>query len=118
MKIRHGFVSNSSSSSFVVMMTKEHFDKAMDAIHPYSKACIEALGFSKGKFNEDEVITIGSLSVQGYSAWDEIEIEYNEDKHGKVDEPDDLKYDAIYTLTAKVKDFFGNDAVVESHLDG
>ena len=33
MKTRNGFVSNSSSSSFVMLVTKEHYDKVVEGIN-------------------------------------------------------------------------------------
>jgi hypothetical protein len=40
MKIRYGFVSNSSSSSFVLIADKEVYEKAMKNIHPYIECLI------------------------------------------------------------------------------
>jgi hypothetical protein len=35
MKIRSGFVSNSSSSSFVLLAPKDKFNEALNQVHPY-----------------------------------------------------------------------------------
>lgn len=44
MKIRHGFVSNSSSSSFLVKLNDERFPKLTDE----QKAALEDFGFKRG----------------------------------------------------------------------
>jgi hypothetical protein len=41
MKIRQGFVSNSSSSSFVVITTKEDWDAAVAKLEPLGKLMVE-----------------------------------------------------------------------------
>jgi len=38
MKIRHGFVSNSSSSSYVIIVTQKDHDEILKKMHPYYKA--------------------------------------------------------------------------------
>lgn len=43
MKIRSGFVSNSSSSSFVLVVTKEAFDEATTGVDPIYQAMLEAV---------------------------------------------------------------------------
>ena len=121
MKIRHGFVSNSSSSSFVVMMKKEHFDKAMEAIHPYYKACIEALGYSKDMFFEDEMITIGTLSVMDCSPWEYVDVNWDDDVpivKNKWGEDEAQKYDSVEELINAVQELYGDNAVITCSLDG
>jgi len=43
MKIRMGFVSNSSSSSFVLICDKDVFDKVWEDLHPYVKEMMSGL---------------------------------------------------------------------------
>jgi hypothetical protein len=38
MKSRLGFVSNSSTSSYLIICTKEDHEKALEKLHPYYKA--------------------------------------------------------------------------------
>ena len=46
MKIRNGFVSNSSSSSFLVVCPKDQFDEAVQKAHPFYQKWVET-GFGK-----------------------------------------------------------------------
>lgn len=50
MKIRRGFVSNSSSTSFAVMTTKENYERALEKAHPHVAAYIK---HSKWAWSED-----------------------------------------------------------------
>jgi hypothetical protein len=116
MKTRNGFVSNSSTSSFVVVIKKEHHDKVMQEIHPYIKACIDALGCSVKKFNGDEVVSFGTLTTQGGSQWEYIDVEFDGDM-GELD-AEEAKYEASDTYIAKARELFGKDSVLTSDLDG
>lgn len=89
MKIRTNFVSNSSSSSFVVIVTKEAHDRAVAAISdqhgvlkqifrgikPLKKFGTEVMVIS-GRSNEDSNV-IGSARYEGmpddYDSWEEID---------------------------------------------
>ena len=59
MKVRSGFVSNSSTSSFIIMTTKDNYDKTLDAMHPYVRAVVEALGPDFKTFMKKEVVVLG-----------------------------------------------------------
>lgn len=43
MKLRLGFVSNSSSSSYVVVTTNEMHEEALRTLHPYIQAVVESV---------------------------------------------------------------------------
>ena len=93
MKKRNGFVSNSSSSSFVLTTTEEDFDKAMLKANYRIKSLIEQLKESnllkKNKMGGVTYIQICDMEdMGGNSYWDGICIEREDGK----DEDDDLHY--------------------------
>ena len=113
MKTRQGVVSNSSSSSFVLTIKKEHHDKVIETIHPFFKACIEALGIFEKKFNSDDIVQIGQLCVMDCSPWEYLSIEYD----GEVPEGVD-KYEALDKYIQTGRELFGDDAIATMALDG
>jgi len=117
MKIRNGFVSNSSTSSFIVIMKQEHFEKGLEMVHPYVKACIEALGHSKGKFLGEDVVSLGTMDTPGGSQWEWIDVEYDEEEHGAVEDPSDMKYGSLDLLINEVEKVYGKDAVLTTGTD-
>jgi len=117
MKIRNGFVSNSSTSSFVITTTKDNHEKIMEAIHPYERACIKALGFSYGNLMGTEIVSMGTLSTSGGCAWEYIDVEYDGDDIGEG-EMNDMKYDCLYTYQSKAKYLFGENGYISTELDG
>ena len=115
MKIRSGFVSNSSTSSFVVVIKKEHHEKVMEAIQPYIKACIEALSPVAKKFNGQDLISFGTMTTMGGTQWEEIDVEFEGDI-GNLD-PEDAKYESVDDYIEKAKELFGQEAILISELE-
>lgn len=74
MKIRQGFVSNSSSSSFVQMTTKENHEKALEKLSPIGKAAIMELACYEQFLGKDVVVISeyedrdgnGSLDIENF----------------------------------------------------
>lgn len=56
MKIRFGFVSNSSSSSFLAILPKEDYDKIVKSLGPVGQAILEKVGTEKKKFAGKECV--------------------------------------------------------------
>ena len=114
MKTRNGFISNSSSSSFVVVLKEEHHKKALEAIHPYDKACIEALNPQITMFNGESHVTMATYETMGGSCWECIDIKYDGKKE---DIPKEGKFEALNRYIAKVEELFGNDSVLTKDTD-
>lgn len=80
MKIRNSFVANSSSSSFLVMTTKENHEHAMSNLHPYVQKVMEAI-CSSDQFVGKQVVYYGDLStMDGYSyTFEDLCVEWDGD---------------------------------------
>lgn len=61
MKIRIGFVSNSSSTSFVLMTSLENHEKAMAKLNDYGRAVIMAMRGDTQQFGGEDMVLIGSM---------------------------------------------------------
>jgi hypothetical protein len=79
MKVRNGFVSNSSSSSFVICVEKNIHDQAISKIHPYYKACLEAIGFEQIKAFGKDLVCFKEWNTAGGSMWEYVNVEYDGD---------------------------------------
>jgi len=65
MKIRQGFVSNSSSSSFVFVTTVENHNRVMATMSGDVKTFLDNFPFEKGKFFGKDVVMFGDVCGNG-----------------------------------------------------
>ncbi len=87
MKTRNGFVSNSSSSSYVVMTTMENHLRALSKLGGYAQAVINALEGTKCKFLGKDCISFMQLSVMDNDPFEGLDVDYDEPED--ADEDDD-----------------------------
>jgi hypothetical protein len=74
MKIRSRFVSNSSSSSFIVLVTKEAHEEAMAKLHPWERTVVDCF-MSEGKIGNQEIYYGGHFSSDGCDAFEYLSVE-------------------------------------------
>lgn len=75
MKIRNGFVSNSSSSSFMCLMKVEDVEETLKDMPEYVKVVVNELTYKVNVFGM-ELIGFESYHTHSYSSWEYTEIEY------------------------------------------
>jgi hypothetical protein len=85
MKVRNGFVSNSSSSSFVVVIKKEVHDKVLPLLTDYQRMIIEQIAEKDKAFGMD-VITIGDMTDHGGESQLFYDLPYDDEKNEEDDD--------------------------------
>ena len=98
MKIRQSFVTNSSSSSFVVVIEKDYFDDQVKQLSPYLKAVMKALKaasvVNKQKFMGTDVMVF-TYTCGNYSTMENIDVDYTPKDDDEEEMLEELKYEAI-----------------------
>jgi len=122
MKVRNGFVSNSSSSSFFIACPKKVHDKALKTLHPYYQKWIkEMLGLEEQMFGKEKILVSSyhyCSEIHETIKWDKEyppEAEefdgWDEDDNKKVEKMvDESKIISIYVGALKKE---SNDVIFE-----
>lgn len=97
MKIRQGFVTNSSSSSFIIIIKEETFKSHLEAAHEYTKSVIDKLDKETKVLFGTNVVIFTGYSTDNYGSFDDISVENIEAPDG-VEGPDDAFYQFINKL--------------------
>jgi len=77
MKIRNGFVSNSSSSSFILLVTKELHEKLKEELDPFVIAVVEAMGEETKFFGKEGIVIPYSSDAGGCDTFEDFEIDFD-----------------------------------------
>lgn len=111
MKVRQGFVSNSSSSSFVIASPVNIWDKVYNQLTPFEKAVADALVSKERGFGQDIMVISEFSDNGGGGTLEDLEVDYDTTDDG--DDDDDYN-DNVYEAYSKITDLLekeGGDLV-------
>ena len=115
MKIRKGHVSNSSSSSFVLITTKRNYERAMEGLDPYAKAVAKALA-EEQKLGDLDIVTFFKFSgMGGYGTFDFLDVDFDEE--GLTEDEQALADEGKYEAWERFCEKLGDDEVARAGAD-
>ena len=90
MKLRTGFVSNSSSSSFVLVISKKDHEEALKQMPAAAEKLFDYLDCSEGKIGDVELVLFGEWSDAGGSGtWNYIDEDLGGLEEGEIEGAED-----------------------------
>lgn len=111
MKIRNGFVSNSSSSSFIMITKKEHFEAVLEELDKIQVDFLRSIVLSNN-FNGMDLVSFYTIMSDGYSTTDEFMDTIDEEDLEKYEEILDLAYGAVGDLIKAIENKFGENTCI------
>lgn len=113
MKIRYGFVSNSSTSSYIILTTKENHERALSQLNEHDRLIFSVIsklaGFEHSRLFGREIISL-NYSTGNYSTIGDIPFEEAAKKFGvelpanlDLEYAEDEKFDVLSTYMELVK---------------
>jgi len=112
MKVRNGFVSNSSSSSFVLVTTKLNFDKVYEGLDIIEKKIVDFISKDVGKFLNTDLKKIHYCSGN-YDSFEDFDLDLSEEEKQSImkekgfedeDELDEYLEDIVYENLEKIEE--------------
>lgn len=85
MKVRMGFVSNSSSSSFVIVTSVENHERVIKQLNDLEKAVVNAMMYKRsGTFFGREIMVGEEVSSENWYTLSELDIEVEVDCEDEI----------------------------------